>query len=320
MPTLDDTFEQYMAANPNRSKRTNELYRYEANRYLGDWLTRPLDAISRADVESRFNGITADRGWSAANRAMSLLRSIYRRPCVDHDGLRNRVDLWLAGGGKFHRKARRKISAPGEVLPCWRAGIEAEVNNPAIRDALWFGLYTGMRRDEVLTLRWERVDMDALAFRVEETKTGVPLELPITNQLAAILKRRRTAVADLPEGVREWVIPSPTSATGHVQDPHHLYARIGKAGSAEFWFHGLRISFITVAERELMLPPSLTKRLVNHARLNDVTQGYAADWTIAQLREPAQRIADRIEALMHPSKAPSSTPEVASTVVSGIRR
>ena len=37
---------------------------------------------------------------------------------------------------------------------------------------------------------------------------------------------------------------------------------------------------------------------------NDVTQGYAADWTIAQLREPAQRIANRIEALM--SSAASS--------------
>ena len=78
------------------------------------------------------------------------------------------------------------------------------------------------------------------------------------------------------------MFPSPTSATGHVQDPHHLYARIGKASGARFWFHGLRNSFITVAERELMLPPSLTKRLVNHARPNDVTQGYAADWMIAQ--------------------------------------
>ena len=95
-----------------------------------------------------------------------------------------------------------------------------------------------------------------------------------------------------------------TSATGHVQDPHHLYARIGKAGGAKFWFHGLRNSFITVAERELMLPPSLTKRLVNHARPNDVTQGYAADWTIAQLREPAQKIADQIEVLMQETQAP----------------
>ena len=167
----------------------------------------------------------------------------------------NPGDLWLAGGGKFHRKTRRKISTPAEVLPCWRAGIETEVLNPTIRDAVWFGLYTGMRREEVLTLRWERVDMEALTFRVEATKTGVPLELPITRQLAVILQRRLAEAGDYQPGVRDWVFPSPTSATGHVQDPHHLYGRIGKAGGAKFWFHGLRNCFITVAERELMLPP-----------------------------------------------------------------
>jgi len=231
-------------------------------------------------------------------KKLKRFSSIYRRPCVDLEGLRNPVDLWLAGGGKFHRKARRKISTPDEVLPCWRAGIKAEVNNPAIRDALWFGLYTGMRRDEVLTLRWERVDMDALLFRVEETKTGVPLQLPITMQLAAILERCRSDAERLPDGIRDWVFPPLTSASGHVEDPHHLYARIGKAGGAKFWFHGLRNCFITVAERELILPPSLTKRLVNHARPNDVTEGYAAAWSISQLREPAQRMADRIDALM----------------------
>ena len=80
------------------------------------------------------------------------------------------------------------------MLPCWRAGIETDANNPAIRDALWFGLYTGMRREEVLTLRWERFDMETLTFRVEAAKTGVPLELPVTRQLAAILQRRLTSI------------------------------------------------------------------------------------------------------------------------------
>ena len=161
---------------------------------------------------------------------MSLPRSIYRRPCVHRNGLHNRVDLWPAGGRKFHRNARRKSSAATELLPYWHAGIEAEVNNPAIRDARWFGLYTGTHRDEVLALRRERVDMDAFAFRVEGTKTGVPLEreLPITNQLAAMLEPRRVAAADLPEGVREWVFPSPTCATGDVQNPSHV----------DFWFTG----------------------------------------------------------------------------------
>ena len=94
---------EYMASNPNCSKRANKLYRYEAN------------------------------------RAMSLLRSIYRRPCVNRDELHNPVDLWLAGGRKFHRKARRKISAPATVLSCWRAGIVAEVNSPPTHDAHCFG-------------------------------------------------------------------------------------------------------------------------------------------------------------------------------------
>ena len=60
--------------------------------------------------------------------------------------------------------------------------------------------------------------------------------------------------------------------------------------------HGVRAAE-RLAERELMLPISLVMRLLNHARPCDVTEGYAADWTVEQLREPAQRIADRIDEL-----------------------
>ena len=119
--------------------------------------------------------------------------------------------------------------------------------------------------------------MDTLTFLVEETKTGVPLELPITRQLATIIERRRDAAETLPDGIRDSVFPSKTGAAGHVQDPHHLYPHISKAGEAKFWFHEMRNCFISVAERELMMQPSLTKRVVNHARPNDVTEGYAAD-------------------------------------------
>ena len=149
---------------PHRSADTDTKYRGDFGSHLGDWQLRPLDAITRQDVEALFNRLTGDLGWSAANRAISLLRAIYRRPCVDFEGLRNPVDSWLAGGGRYHRPKRRKISAPAEVLPCWKKGIEAAVGMASARDALWFGLYTGMRIDEVLALRWERVDMAGLVF------------------------------------------------------------------------------------------------------------------------------------------------------------
>ena len=297
MPALKQAFEQYMAANPKRKASTNASYRDRFERPLADWLGRPLDAITRSDVEDRFNRITGLHGWATANQCISLLRSVYRRPCVDFEGLANPVDLWLAGGGRFHRKPRRKIPPPPEVLPRWRKGIEAVVSNPALRDVFWFGMYTGMRLGEVLPLRWERVNREELVFRVDETKTGAPLELPITRQLAAILDRRWAESGHLPGG---WVFPSASSRTGYFVKLTYFHRRISEAGGAKFWFHGLRNCFITVAERELMLPHALTKRLVNHAPPNDVTEGYAADWTIGQLRGPAQRIADRIEALMRP--------------------
>ncbi len=63
-------------------------------------------------------------------------------------------------------------------------------------------------------------------------------------------------------------------------------------------YTGMRNAFITVAERDLMLPRPLTKRLVNHARDDDITEGYAADWTVEQLRDPVQRVADRIDVLL----------------------
>ena len=140
--------------------------------------------------------------------------------------------------------------------------------------------------------------MEHRVLRVDETKTGEPLELPITRQLAEIFERRRTDEDGPAERSSGWVFPSPRSGAGYVADLHRFYDGISEAGGTRFWFHGLRNCFITVAERELMLPRSLTKRLVNHARPSDVTEGYAADWTVEQLREPAQRVADRIDELM----------------------
>ena len=297
MPLLRETFAEYLTVNPSRKPSTLRLYRGQIRYCFGDWLPRQLDAITRRDVEARFHLLTERHGWAIANHATSLLRSAYRRPCVDHAGLRNPVDLWLAGGGRYHRSVRRRISAPAEVLPRWRAGIEAEVLVSTTRDIFWFGFYTGMRLGEIFGLRWDQVDMEDGTFRIEETKTGVPLELPITRQLAAILERRRVENGNGTGSSGGWVFPSSTSASGHAEELQHLYARIGRVAGTKFWFHGLRNCFITVAERELMLPRSLTKRLVNHARRDDVTESYAADWTLEQLREPAQRIADRIETL-----------------------
>ena len=102
-------------------------------------------------------------------------------------------------------------------------------------------------------------------------------------------------------------VPSARRVGPH-RRPSKYYPRIGEGAGTRFWYHGLRNCFITVGERDLLLPRALTRRLVNHAPGSDITEGYAADWTVGQLREPAQRIVDRIEMLMNGDAPEAETP------------
>ena len=81
---------------------------------------------------------------------------------------------------------------------------------------------------------------------------------PITRQLGAVIDRRWEESGTHPDG---WVFPSNRRGLGHIARLSQYHGLIGGAGGAKFWYHGTRNCFITVAERELMLPSSLTKRL-----------------------------------------------------------
>ena len=85
----------------------------------------------------------------------------------------------------------------------------------------------------------------------------------------------------------------------HLKEAKHLYRRVSEAGGTKVWFQGMRRCFLAVAERDLLLPSSLTSRLLNRAPIGGVAAGHPEDWPIEQLREPARRIANRIGGLFN---------------------
>lgn len=62
-----------------------------------------------------------------------------------------------------------------------------------------------------------------------------------------------------------------------------------------------------IADGELTLPASVIRRLVNHAPFGDITEGNAADRTLVQVCDPALRIADRIDVVIHAAGPPDET-------------
>ena len=302
VPTLRNAFESYLRTRPMLAPQSQAKYRQRLRSHMPDWLERRLDTIARTDVEERFRALSTGNGPSgkgggavAANHFVELLSALYRMACIDHEALVDPVALWRAAGGRRNRMRRRTISPPAEVLPRWREGLEA-VPVAVVRDMVWTGLYTGLRVSEVQGLRWGHIDESRARFRIETTKSGRAVALPVTRQVAGIFARRRAAAAPSEEPLQGWVFPGRANrgSYGHV---HEWYPFISERAGTPFWFHACRSCFITVGLHDLALDDGLVKRLVNHAPAREVTTDYAAEWTLEQLREKSQRIADRIEAL-----------------------
>jgi len=73
------------------------------------------------------------------------------------------------------------------------------------------------------------------SWRIPMTKNGTPQTLPLGSNEIEILKKRRN------ESESPWVFPSPTSKTGHLQEPRKGWERILKrAGIENLRLHDLR--------------------------------------------------------------------------------
>jgi len=99
MPLLREAFAEFLAANPNRKPITLRLYRGQIRYCFGDWMARPLDTITRRDVEARFHLLTERHGWAIAKRVRQVSNDDLK---VQQGSLRPALyrlekDGWIAG-------------------------------------------------------------------------------------------------------------------------------------------------------------------------------------------------------------------------------
>ena len=157
------------------------------------------------------------------------------------------------------------------------------------RDYIKFLLFTGMRRDkEAASLTWEpMIDFPNRVIRVpaSNTKNAEPLHLPMTSFVRDLLVARRAL------GDSHWVFPA--GRQGHIGDPTPHFKAIAKACGVRVSAHDLRRTYITVAESIDMSPWAL-KALVDHTLGGTDTTGGYIQMTVARLREPAQKVCDRL--------------------------
>jgi integrase len=261
-----------------------DAYQRTRDLYLADWARKPLESLTRQMVVVQHRKLTEERGSATANSVMRHLRSVYNFAAALFDDLPPNPVTILSQGRVWNREKRRRTLIPSHQLPVWWRAVWAETEDA--RDVLLLALFTGMRRTEIITLRWEMVDLVGKVLRLPITKNGDPLELPLSIFIADLLDQRRNRV-----GQSEWVFPS-RSKTGHITETKTFTQRVSEASGVAFTMHDLRRTFITIAE-SLDIPAYALKRLLNHRADSDVTGGYIVI-NAERLREPVERIAQRI--------------------------
>ena len=273
---------------------TATQYRLAIERYIVPALgTLPVSALGRAQVADLQHALS-DRPAMANLVIATLSRMIDQavawgvagemtNPCRSAPKYRTRRRERFLTDAEFRRLGQTLdgLEATGTISPYAAAGIRLL-------------MLTGCRRNEILTLRWEDVRLEAQELKLRDSKTG-PRTVSLSPEAVAVLAAM-PRLSDNP-----WVIPGakPGARLSSLFEP---WRRVrARAGLDDVRIHDLRHSY---ASRALALGESLPviARLLGHAQIQ--TTARYTHLTRDAVKDAAVRVAKGIEEDIFPPVAP----------------
>lgn len=258
--TLSSAITDYIAersTGPGKKikQKTIDGYKWLLDKPLKEWGGKSIESIDASVARAIHKKITETSGPACANNAMRMVRATFNF----YDVVPNPVDI-LSKKRAWNPDKRRSRYIESESVSDWIKS--AEDLGMVMRGAVLTMLFTGMRKNEVLTLKKSQIRNGSIYLN--DTKNSDDHMVP----MGPYLKERIDALMVL-EG--KYLFPSRSSDSGHVEDPRKAIAAIGKKVSP----HDLRRTFVTHLNALEPAPSAYTiKRLMNHRQNVDVTAGY----------------------------------------------
>jgi integrase len=309
--TLQEIYNDYIAARKSLKKTTLHDYRRCVDDYFKDWLTKPMLDITRDMVEQKHR-ILSERSEARANLAMRFLRALFNFSSEYRDG-KGRVIIAdnpvrrLSAKKIWNRIERRSnYIQPHQLKKWWDAVWTLKCkplvinrkskmpnqqfvrsrNIETIRDYLLVILFSGLRREEALTLSWESICFDTKTLTVRDPKNRLDHTLPMSDFLFDLFKRRKE------QSINQWVFEG-DGKLGRIVEPRKQMTKVIELSGIQFTSHDLRRTFASIVN---MLSDTISyytvKRLLNH-KTSDVTAGYVQH-DIEKLRVAMQSVTDFI--------------------------
>ncbi len=168
-----------------RSKR--EKKRYVEGLFLSHFKGRVLSTITRSELEELMalrrdtpTRYGTPRSPATCNRELAAIRHFLNK-AAEWGFIRQTP----CGGIKPKKEPRGRL----RFLSVEEVAALLAAAGARLRPVLVVALETGMRKEEIFALRWEDVDSPARMIYVPKTKNGEPRHVPMSERLAAELKK-----------------------------------------------------------------------------------------------------------------------------------
>jgi integrase len=307
--SLNNILIEYCAARKKIQQSTKDLYGIQLNRYVPDWLDLPMSQITPAMVAQKHTEV-GQKSKAQSDAVFRVIRALYNFAMDVHEEevTRNPVTR-LSSTKAWYNVPRKNTYIKPTQLPMFFSAIKKHPG--VVADYLETLLFTGVRSaSEIATLQLQHVDFREESIFIPDTKTGVPLEVPVCKSVIAILKRRCTDAkaqgttylfyAFQEQAARNGEYKPKKDAT-HLKDVRGTIKAIFDGSElAGITPHDTRRSYLTYAD-ELEIPNIVQKRLVGHAIPTDVTDGYKF-LTMDRLRKAVIRLEQYILINAKPKK------------------
>ena len=263
---------------------TAAQYRLAIERYIVPALgTLPVSALARAQVADLQHSL-CDRPAMANLVIATLSRMIDQAMAW---GVAGEMSNPCRSTQKYRTHRRERFLTDAEFRRLGQTLDELEATgriSPHAAAALRLLMLTGCRRNEILTLRWDDVRLEAQELKLRDSKTG-PRTVSLSPEAAAVL----AGIDKMPGN--PWVIPG-TRPGQRLSSLFEPWRRVrARAGLDDVRLHDLRHSY---ASRALALGESLPviAKLLGHAQIQ--TTARYTHLTRDAVRDAATRVAGAI--------------------------
>jgi integrase len=309
-PTFAELAQEYMERHAKVRKRERcwrEDQRLINREFLPRWRHWKAQDVKRRDIQELLDETVARGAPIQANNNFALIRKMFNF-AVQREIVA--ISPCMGMGRPTRPRQRDRVLTYDEIRALWLA---LDACPPIVADVIRLELLTAQRGGEVLTMRWEDLDLTSEWWTIPAmyAKNGRSHRVPLGPQVLAILTGRRRANTDSP-----WVFPSTRRTsrplTTVVNDVRTLRTALG------FFFNPHDLRRTAASHMTGMGIPRLTvAKLLNHVETG-VTAIYDRYSYDAEKRRALVAWGNEIERISRQVQALSLPEQSASSLGSGI--